>query len=152
MGIVIFIQFGLSTPTGNYIKLQLSFILTQIIILSFAQKTVSALSYTLINFHAPGRTTSSPQDCNRVVDFLFHQQERNLDYIRLPLLVFTVLFGLSSLPRHPVPFHRLPDSQRLKQVDRWRRSFFAPCRNWILFYESLVVLRLFSIEEPGSGQ
>lgn len=79
-----------------------------------------------------------------VGDFLVDVQARMPDYLRLPFRLLTLAFDAWSLPTAGKPFHRLPQDQRLRQVEAWKHSRIEARRRLIEFYESLTLFGLYS--------
>jgi hypothetical protein len=61
------------------------------------------------------------------------------DHLRLPLLVLTCGFGWLSLPTTGAPFHRLSPDRRRRRVHAWRTARLGICRDFVRFWETLVV-------------
>ena len=84
---------------------------------------------------------------NDVVAFVTAQRGRLAPWLRLPLLVATLAFGCSGWLRARTLFHRQSPDLRAGQVEAWRNSRFAACRDLIRFYESLSLLALYGRPE-----
>lgn len=72
--------------------------------------------------------------------FVVAQHSRMPDYLRLPLIVLTlvcdwwpIVFGFGR------SLHSLPLDQRRRVLSAWKGSRICACRNLVKFYESLAV-------------
>jgi hypothetical protein len=101
--------------------------------------TVSALVYSLVEEYCGSADGRDAARTNQAVRFVLEQHGRMPDYLRLPLLLFTVAFDLWSIPRHAKRFHRLAPELRRQQVISWKRSRLGVRRDLVRFYETLTV-------------
>jgi hypothetical protein len=108
------------------------------------QSTVSAIVYSILRERFQPADPGRGFPRNRAVRFLLEQHGRMTDYLRWPLVVLTIVFDWSSLPRHGRRFHRLDPSRRAGRIEAWRTSPLGPCRDLIRFYDSLVVFYWYS--------
>ena len=108
------------------------------------RSTVSAIVYSILHerFSSSGPGDDFPN--NRAVRFLLEQHGRMPDYLRWPLVFLTLVFDWSSLPRLGRRFHRLQPPARLRRIEAWRNSPLPPCRDFIRFFDSLVVYYWYS--------
>lgn len=108
--------------------------------------TVSALCYSMLNEQRkPAVGDACDLSPNVVVNFVLDQHGRMPDYLRLPFLLFTVLFDLAGVVQRGTLFHRMEHSDRQRQIEAWRNSRFSLARDLIRFYESLVVFCWYSM-------
>ena len=107
--------------------------------------TVSALAYSLIyeRCHEDSEKDIFPH--NQVVNFVLEQHGRSPDFLRTPLKIMTLVFDAWSVLTLGDPFHRLPHERRWCQVQNWRSSRLGLCRNFIRFYENLVIYCWYAI-------
>ncbi|MGH8509366.1 MAG: hypothetical protein ACREVH_11715 [Gammaproteobacteria bacterium] len=114
--------------------------------------TVSALCYSML---IEEREPAAGEDCNlspnAVVNFVLDQHERMPDYLRFPFLLFTIFFDLAGVVHGGTLFHRMEQSDRRRQIEAWRNSRFGLPRDFIRFYESLVVFCWYSMLSTRLG-
>jgi hypothetical protein len=103
------------------------------------EAAVSALTYSLLDAGGVTAAAEGRFIQNRVCRYVLREQARMPDYLRLPLRMLTLLFDAQTLPFALAPFHRLPPECRTGWIDRWRHCPLGPCRDFVRFYESLVV-------------
>jgi hypothetical protein len=113
------------------------------------EATVAALCATIIRDRTGVREPG--ERLERTVQFVLGQHGRMPDYLRLPLCLLTLVFDWSGLLRG-ARFHRQDDAGRIRQLERWRQSRLAPCRDLIRFYESLVTLYWYSLTEDSTNE
>ncbi len=113
-------------------------------ILSF-RYTASALVYSLIRERCNEHSASGSFPHNRVARFVLAQHARMPDYLGLALKVLTLLFDARAIVFSGRPFHRLPHERRWRQIQSWRMSRLAPCRELVRFYERLVLFRWYEL-------
>jgi hypothetical protein len=113
--------------------------------------TVSALVYSLIDEHCPAAGPIDRALNNRVVQFILDQHGRMPDYLRLPLVLLTVVFDLSSIPRHFRRFHRLSPELRRQQIRTWKQSRLSVRRDLMRFYDTLAVFGWYAQVEENKG-
>jgi len=107
--------------------------------MNFFQRTVSALVYSSIQERCPRPRENRYFLNNQVVNFVLGQHTRMPDYLRLPLSILTIIFGLRTVLSAGKPFHRLSHEQRWWQIERWRTARLQPLRDLMRFYDSLAV-------------
>ena len=111
---------------------------------SYLSKTITALCGDLAAEHdhcAVGCAATSYDD---VKGFVWEQLRKMPPFLRQPIMLATILFGVSRLFIEGSVFHKRPRERRHWQVESWRRSKFAPNRDLMKFYTALVVLALYS--------
>src|SRR5262249_45124234 len=87
----------------------------------------------------------------RVSDFVTAQLGRMPDYLRLPMLALTLLCdGVPVMSKARGRFHKLPVAARNEVVSKWRTSRLSPLRDWVRFYESLIVFGCVAEREDTS--
>lgn len=106
----------------------------------FFTTTVSALCYSLIDYRFKDDSIPEHFPHNSIVNFVIEQQNRMPDYLRLPLLILTLIFDIWGLLRTGSLFHSQSPSGRQQLIQAWKNSPFQICRDLMRFYESLVVL------------
>ena len=106
----------------------------------FFTMTVSALCYSLIDYRFQDDAIPQYFPNNSAVNFVIEQQNRMPDYLRLPLLILTLIFDIWGLLRTGLCFHSQSPSVRQQLIQVWKNSPFQICRDLMRFYESLVVL------------
>lgn len=104
------------------------------------EHTASSLCYSIIQ----ARCISSPSllyfPHNDVVRFVLEQHSRMPDYLQFPILFLTLIFDITGLFLDGSLFHTQPHTVRWNQITAWKNSPISICRDFIRFYESLVVL------------
>ncbi len=109
------------------------------------RETVSAICYEIGEFHfAAADAPELAPPYNDVAEFVLEQWQRMPDYLRLPIRLFTVIFGLWPLARTGCIYSRNPLGARRLQRMLWRSSRLAPFRDLLRYYESLATLALYS--------
>jgi len=103
------------------------------------QNTVSALCYDLARRHCPA---AFPY--NDVVNFVLRQHARMPAFLRFPLAAATICFGIAGRR-----YHRQSPDQRVRRVEAWQGARLGACRDLMRFFESLVVVALYSREAGG---
>jgi hypothetical protein len=102
--------------------------------------TESALCYSIVHEVCLGGRKSEPVCCNAVVRFVAGQRARLPDFLRPVLGLLTVLFSVQCAVCHGRLFHRLDHQVRWRHVAAWRQSKLGFRRDFVRFYESLVIL------------
>ena len=108
------------------------------------QSTVSAIVYSILRERFLPGDPDRRIPHNRAVRFLLEQHGRMADYLRWPLVVLTLAFDWSSLPRHGRRFRRLEPAARARRIEAWRNSPLGLCRDFVRFYDSMVVFYWYS--------
>lgn len=103
--------------------------------------TVSALCYSILEdetarLPSTDRSAVSP---NAVVNFVLAQHGRMPDYLRLPLIVFTLAFDLAGLRYGGTLFHRMSPATRQRQIEVWRNSPSRLARDFVRLFDSLAI-------------
>ena len=104
------------------------------------RKTVSAITYTLIDMISGERTRVSISMRNQVVEKNLLQHRNISSPMRLPLALLTVLFGLSSIFAYGSVFYRLDTDRRRRFIKAWKYAPLGFARDLIRFHESLCIL------------
>lgn len=103
--------------------------------------TVSALCHVLVRKGFAGDDAEfSPSVCNDAVRFALAQHAGMPDFLRGPLFLLTVVFGLQAFGKSGRLFHRQTPEARWAHVLAWKSSRLGARRDLIRFYESLTVL------------
>jgi hypothetical protein len=100
------------------------------------EKTASAIVYSLVSerFEMGGRAK------NNTVRFVLRQHARMPGFLRIPLAMLTVLFDIACVVCCGSFFHNLPPQKRLGIIKRLRKAPIAALRDFVRFYESMVVV------------
>jgi len=112
--------------------------------MTIAEKTVSAIAYTLAREHAGGEGERLQAPFNDVARFLEYELAHLPDYLRPIVKALTVFFDVAGIIHLGGLFHRQEPNERLRQVKAWRSSRLSPCREFIRFYEALSLFALHS--------
>ena len=105
--------------------------------LSIFKNTSSALIYTLIS-------KNLNINKNHVVRFVLRQYSRMPDIYRLPILILTITFCISTVFSTGSLFYNLSPVKRADIVDNLKKNGLVVRKDLIRFYESLVVLYSYS--------
>jgi hypothetical protein len=119
-------------------------------LLSF-DRTVAALSESVIRDRCPGTESADPSTYAAVARFLADQQRRMPDYLRIPFRCLTLLFDAWALPLTGRPFHRASPAQRARQIRAWKGSALGVRRDLIKFYESLSIFAWYAERSIDPG-
>jgi hypothetical protein len=90
---------------------------------------------------------SDPVLLERVVAFVRGQFLRSPGYLRPPIRVLTLMFDAGAILRFGKPFHSLPHVQRWNRLQGWRSSRFGFRRDYVRFFESLIIVALFEYRD-----
>ena len=107
-------------------------------VLSF-QATVSALTYSIVRERCGESGEREDFPHNRVTRFVLAQQARMPDYLTLPIMCLTLAFDAWAVATSGRAFHRLPHERRWRIIRAWSESRLGFRRDFIKFFESLVV-------------
>lgn len=112
--------------------------------MSFLEANISALCYSLYAERCQlllksQRTSAAP---NRAFRFVINELQASPEYVRLSLSALVLVFALSALPCHGGTFAQATLYQRQLQINRWRSSQIGVFRDFIRFFESLVLFDL----------
>ena len=102
--------------------------------------TASSLCYSLIQVRCTSHSSIQDFNNNDIVCFVLEQHSRMPDYLQFPILLLTLIFDIVGLFFSGSLFHSRPHTVRLNQITAWKNSPISLCRDFIRFYESLVVL------------
>lgn len=112
---------------------------------------VSALAYSLAADHAHAGSPHLGAPYNDLAQFVLRQQARMSDPLQPALAALTHAFDYEGLLRAGRRFrHQSPESRR-RQLEAWRGSSLGFKRDFVRFYESLVVLALHSRALPPAS-
>lgn len=114
--------------------------------MSFLDKTISALVYTIAAEYDRHREVRRAGPYARVVSFVSGQVAHMTAPLRLPMRIATCGLSLLAFLGTGCLFHHLPPVRREKLVQRWRVSAFGPVRDVMRFYDSLTVLAIYASE------
>ena len=70
-------------------------------------------------------------------------------YLSWSLLTLTVMFDLYGLLLVQKRFRHQRHSQRERQINLWKNSPLGPCRDFIRFYEKMIIFVYYSLEESA---
>jgi len=115
--------------------------------LAYLSKTISTLCRDIADHSDPVRAGACYED---VTEFVLEQLRKMPNFLSRIILLATAIFGISRLLREGSVFYKRPQEHRRLQVECWRRSRFAPNRDLVKFYTTLVVLALYSRREIGT--
>jgi hypothetical protein len=113
------------------------------------QATVAALCATLIEEVCWPPADDADPRLEAVLRYVLDQQGRMPDYLRWPMRCLTLAFDWWGVFRGGGRFHRLSPAARRRQLAEWRAARLGFCRDFVRFYESLVVFSWFSCTHDG---
>jgi len=106
--------------------------------------TISALADSFVDELFSSDSVNHPKARKYVTRFLIEQHMRMPDYLRFPLKLLTLVFDTWPLPHYMQSFHQLSHQQRWMQIESWKHSKFKFRRDFIRFFESLIVFAWYS--------
>ncbi len=112
---------------------------TEELALSLFEKTVEGICDSILQ----SRCQVPPEDADarrtEVVQYVLAQHGRMPDYLRLAFRLATWGFELAGLAHGGRVFHRAAHPSRWRQIESWRGGPVPVTRDFIRFYESLIV-------------
>jgi hypothetical protein len=117
----------------------------------YLHDTVSALAYALATGRTPEEFTEFRPPYNDLTSFILEQQYRLPDFLRFPMRTVTLGFDLIGILRAAREFHRQPLASRQRQAIAWKNSSISAKRDFVRYYESLVMLALLSRYQGKAG-
>ena len=103
------------------------------------ENTISALCYSIIQHRCPQSNETLEFPHNQIVQFVGQQYSRMPDYLKLPIMILTLIFNSWGIVRTGGFFHVQPSNLRWQQIEQWKQSPLGICQDLIRFYESLVI-------------
>ncbi|MGB3536387.1 MAG: hypothetical protein WBA13_23070 [Microcoleaceae cyanobacterium] len=103
------------------------------------ENTASALCYSIIHHRCENDNNNIDFPHNQIVQFVLQQHGRMPDYLRLPIILLTLIFDSWGFFRRGCLFHIQLDTVRWQQIEDCKQSPFGIFRDLIRFYESLVI-------------
>lgn len=107
-------------------------------------RTVAAICDTIVLARCEPATNGASRRREEVARFVVAEHAQMPDYVRWPFRFATLLFDLSGLACRGRLFHAQPQAARWRQIEAWRDGPFAPARDFIRFYESLILYRWYA--------
>ncbi len=107
--------------------------------MSSKDAVISALAYSFIRERFPRLDVSAEFPQNRAARFVVEQQGRMSAHLRVPLVILTLGFDAAGVLSGGRRFRAKGHGARWKQIEAWRSSRIGLRRDFIRFYESLVV-------------
>jgi hypothetical protein len=114
------------------------------------ENTVAALCQTLVLELRCDQPGAASPDTARTAEFVLAQCQRVPDFLRPPIRWLTVLFAIWVFVRRGKSFAALPQEIRCQEITAWRQSRLGFRRDFVRFYESLVVLGWYSFQPSGA--
>jgi len=99
-------------------------------------KIISAFVYSLVQ-----RKTINKNDAVR---FVIRQYNRTPDLYRVPIFIITIIFNFYVLAVRGSFFYRLTPEQRFDIIKKCKRSRIGIIRDFIKYYDSIVMLYTYS--------
>jgi choline dehydrogenase-like flavoprotein len=91
-----------------------------------------------------------PPSYEEIAQFILRQRDRMSSQLRMPLDLLTRGFDWVGFIREGHRFSQQSNESKRRQLDAWRRSSIGFKRDFVRFYESLVLLALNSHPSPGA--
>lgn len=107
-------------------------------------ETVSAICDSIVLGRCDPEANELSRRRSEVVRFVVAQHGRMPDYLRSPIRLATVAFDLFGIARYGRRFHTQSQATRWRQIEVWRDGPFPPARDFIRFYESLILYRWYA--------
>ena len=114
------------------------------------KKTVAAICYSIARARCEPQAGELARRHPDLVRFLIDQQSRMPDYLRVPFRAAVLLFDVAGLVHGGRLFHAQSHDRRWRQIEAWRTAPLSPFRDFIRFYESLIVYHWYSDSERGA--
>lgn len=114
------------------------------------ESATSALCYSFIRARYGARAGEPGPRWNRTVRFVLDQQARMPDYLRMPLIVATLILDHLACLTDLGCWHQLDPDRRWALIEKARRSMFKPLRDLLRFYETLSVFGFGDELEPAA--
>jgi len=113
------------------------------------RRTVHALTLALLPGRVPATARASDDAAaGRVSDFVLRQTHRMPGYLRWGIIVATLGFFSWSIVRTGRRADRLSTERLRRLLAGWRRSRIGVLRDFVRFYETLVVFAAVSEQRP----
>ncbi len=116
------------------------------------EAAVSALCYSFIAARYGTRAGQAAPHWNRTVRFVLDQHARMPDYLRLPVVLATLLLDHATYLTDGQCFHRLKPERRAVLIARVRRSNIRPLKDVLRFYEALSIFAFAEELEPAAEE
>ena len=116
--------------------------------LSLFRKTVEGLCEAILDARCEAPREGEEARRAEVVEYVLAQHGRMPDYMALAFRIATWGFDLLGLVHGGRVFHRAAPETRWRQIESWRRGPVSVTRDFVRFYESLVVQCWY---EPDAG-
>lgn len=113
------------------------------------EKAVRAIADTLVE---QGPLPASAARREVVASFLLASHARMPDYLRIGILLLTLIFDAWSYPTSGRPFHRLALNRRIRQIAYWEGSRLKVQRSLAGFYRTLATFGLYTDLFPQDYQ
>ena len=114
-------------------------------------ETVAAICNSVLLARCDPETNEQANELNlrqaEVVRFVRAQHARMPDYLRWAIRLATVLFDFFGVALRGRRFHTQPHATRWRQIEAWRNGPFPPTRDFVRFYESLILYRWYADHE-----
>lgn len=107
--------------------------------LSLFEKTVTELCDAIVHERCAPLPEEADARRAEIVGYVLAQHRRMPDYLRLAFRIATFGFDVLGLAHGGQRFHRSAQASRWQQIEAWRRGPISVTRDFIRFYESLVV-------------
>jgi hypothetical protein len=117
--------------------------------MSLIKKTVTAICWTICRGRE-GLDVLENHQPHHANAFIEYQLTKLPDYLVLPFNGLILFFSLCALFKHATLFHRLTYSKRHQILMRWRHSRLGFCRDFVRFFDALIIYDLGFSKKSGS--
>jgi hypothetical protein len=103
------------------------------------EKTVGGLCDAFVDVRCAASGEEARSRRAEVVGYVLAQHGRMPDYLRFAFRIATLGFDLLGVVHGGRSFHRAEPASRWRQIEAWRQGPVSVTRDFVRFYESLVV-------------
>jgi hypothetical protein len=108
------------------------------------KSTVTAICASVAEQHEPFEHSAFRAPYTDVSEFVWLQLCQMTGYLKIPMIILTLVFSFFGIFRGFRVFPKLSATQRKSQLESWKNSPLSPLRDFVRFYESLILLALYS--------
>lgn len=111
------------------------------------RQLVETLWAELTPTHAIGRGFDETVACDKISLFVSEQINALPRYLFWPMVVLHWLFAASALAQTGSRFDSMPLQRRIRILQSWRSGWLGSARDFIYFYDNLVIFASFALAE-----
>jgi hypothetical protein len=109
--------------------------------MNLAEKTISSICQSIQYSYMPNKFDYSGSEL-----FIKNEISRLPDFVKFLFIFLVYLFSISSITRYGTFFYRLNIQKKIKIINSWKSSPFSFRRDFIRFFEVLILFNLTSQE------